>query len=217
MKYIKKDERLLPYEIVIKKNKHTYFRIKDGYVLVTTNKKMKHLVKSYLLDHFDSLYKKVERIKVNIDENMLMLNGQTFLLEFYEGLFRYTKLRDKIIVYGKDLESAKKKIYLQEVKQMMVDIHPKVLKVIKNKGLTELPIIYKYLKSKFGSYHRKHDEITINTVLACYEPIYLEYVLFHEYAHKLVFNHSKDFYDILDTWMPGHKNIQKTLKKMAIR
>ena len=46
--------------------------------------------------------------------------------------------------------------------------------------------------------------------------IYLEYVLYHEYAHKIVFNHSKDFYDILDSWMTGHKNIQKALKKMAI-
>ncbi len=215
IRYIYKDDKKLPYEVVIKRNKHTYMRIKDGVVVVTTNKQMVHLVESFLVSKFDKLFNTIHKVQAT-NPKEIKLQGQIYELNFEVGRFTYAKLTDLIMVSGKDLETAKKHIYLKEIKEMMKSIHPKVLAVIKNSGLQELPIKYKYLKSKFGSYHRKHDEITLNSFLATLDPIYLEYVLYHEYAHKIVFNHSKDFYDILDTWMPGHKNIQKALKKMAI-
>lgn len=210
-----KDGKTIRYQIVIKNNKHTYFRIKDDYVLVTTNKKMVHLIDSYLYEHFNSLYQKINR-KPEVSANSIQLRGKSYHLSFHEGRFRYLISDSEVMAWGKDIMSTKKKIYINEIKKMIVDVHPKVLKVIANNQLKELPIKYKYLKSKFGSYHKKHDEITLNTFLATLDPIYLEYVLFHEYAHKIIFNHSKAFYDILDTWMIEHKIIQKALKKMVI-
>lgn len=210
-----KDGKTIRYQIVIKNNKHTYFRIKDDNVLVTTNKKMVHLIDSYLYEHFNSLYQKINR-KPEVSANSIQLRGKSYHLSFHEGRFRYLISDSEVMAWGKDIMSTKKKIYINEIKKMIVDVHPKVLKVIANNQLKELPIKYKYLKSKFGSYHKKHDEITLNTFLATLDPIYLEYVLFHEYAHKIIFNHSKAFYDILDTWMIEHKIIQKALKKMVI-
>ena len=87
---------------------------------------------------------------------------------------------------------------------------------ISRKGLSILPVKLKYLKSKFGSYHRKNNEITLNTFLARLDKIFLVYVIYHEYAHALVFNHSKDFYHLLSEFMPNHKVYQKDLKKIAI-
>jgi predicted metal-dependent hydrolase len=216
MQVFQKEGKSIKYKIVVKKNKNTYFRIKDDYVLITTSKYMKHMIPTYLDQQFDKLYKKMQNYQV-IDDSMIQLQNKTYEMIFSVGKFSYTKLSDNMIVSGRDISSAKKNIYLSEIKKMMVEVHPKVLNVIKKNNLDALPIKYKFLKSKFGSYHRKHDEITLNTFLATLDPIYLEYVLYHEYAHKLIFNHSKDFYDILDTWMIGHKNIQKALKKMVIR
>ncbi|MGE4319950.1 MAG: YgjP-like metallopeptidase domain-containing protein [Acholeplasmataceae bacterium] len=210
-----KNGKNIRYQIVIKNNKHTYFRIKDDYVLVTTNKKMVHLIDAYLNEHFESLYQKLNR-KASVNSDMIQLRGKSYHLTFHEGRFRYEISDDEVMAFGKDIMTTKKKIYMNEIKKMITDVHPKVLSVIVKNQLKELPIKYKYLKSKFGSYHKKHDEITLNTFLATLEPIYLEYVLFHEYAHKIIFNHSKAFYDILDTWMIEHKIIQKALKKMVI-
>ena len=99
----------------------------------------------------------------------------------------------------------------------MVDkLSSKVKEVIGTVGLSLLPTKIKYLRSKFGSYHKKNHEITLNSFLARLNPIYLEYVIYHEYAHVLIFNHSKDFYNLLDKLMPYHRLYQKDLKKIAI-
>lgn len=216
MEILVKDGKTIKYQVIVKKNKHTYLRVKNGYIEISTNRYMKRFAKQYIEKQFDKLYDKLQQMNTQKDNSKITLWGKTYHLLYNEGLFSYTKLKDLIILSDQDIESGIKKIYLSEIKEKMIMIHPIVLNTIKSHGLKALPIRYKYLKSKFGSYHRKHDEITLNTYLAQLDPIYLTYVLYHEYAHKIVFNHSKDFYDILDTWMPGHKNIQKSLKKMVI-
>jgi len=216
MQIYEKNGKQIKYKIIFKYNKNTYFRIKEDYVLITTSKYMKHMIPKYLDAQFDKLLLKLNAFKTE-DDSIIKLNNKIYNVFFSTGEFTYTKLKDEIYITGSDIVSAKKRLYLMTLKKMVEEIHPKVLKIIKNNNLEALPIKYKFLKSKFGSYHRKHDEITLNTFLATLDSIYLEYVLLHEYAHKLVFNHSKDFYDILDTWMVGHKNIQKGLKKMVIR
>ena len=216
MEILVKDGKTIKYQVIVKKNKHTYLRVKNDYVEISTNRYMKRFAKQYIEKQFDKLYDKLQLMNTQKDNSKITLWGKTYHLSFNEGLFSYTKLKDLIILSDQDIESGIKKIYLSEIKEKMIIIHPIVLNTIKRHGLEALPMRYKYLKSKFGSYHRKHDEITLNTYLAQLDPIYLTYVLYHEYAHKIVFNHSKDFYDILDTWMPGHKNIQKSLKKMVI-
>ena len=102
------------------------------------------------------------------------------------------------------------------MKNKLLNIQDKINQKISTKGLKPCPFKLKYLKSKFGSYHRKNKEITLNTFLARLNPIYLEYVIYHEYAHAIVFNHSKDFYNLLSEFMPNHRVYQKDLKRMAI-
>ncbi len=215
MKRFIKGNQYIDYEIIVKSNKHSYIRIRDNHVVVTTNKKMLPLADSFLNTQFEKLYAKIHTI-TKVSQKEMMLSGNSYQLNFKVGRFTYHKLIDEIYATGKDIESTKKQIYLIEIEKMMNIIHPKVIGRVRESGITPCKVKYKYLKSKFGSYHRNHDEITINTYLATLDPIYLEYVLYHEYAHKIVFNHSKDFYDILNTWLPGHKNIQKALKKMVI-
>jgi len=103
-----------------------------------------------------------------------------------------------------------------ELEKKIALIKPEFEAIIARKGLRLIPIKLKYLKSKFGSYHRKNKEITLNTFLARLNPIYLSYVIYHEYAHAIVFNHSKDFYNLLGEFMPNHRVYQKDLKKIAI-
>ena len=40
----------------------------------------------------------------------------------------------------------------------------------------------------------------------------LDFVLIHELAHIIEFNHSKDFYKVIATVMPSYKLQQKQLK-----
>jgi predicted metal-dependent hydrolase len=214
-----KDGQTITYHIIRKSNKNAYFRIKDGVLVVTANiLTSKKAIESFIDLKFDVFYEKINRDKFVEPTDQITLWGKTYHLDQFYGNFSYHIEDDHVTVRSRsdDVVSIKKKIYLSELNKQVLIKHEEILPVLRSVGLNILPIKIKYLKSKFGSYHRKHHEITLNSFLATLDPIYLAYVMFHEYAHVLVFNHSKDFYNLLDKLMPNHKVYQKDLKKIAI-
>ncbi len=218
MKELKKDGRILPYLIEKKKIKHTYFRLKKDHIHVTTNKFVKESqIIELLYNKFDILHKRLNQ-KTKLEDNQIRLWDKNFELKILPGKFKYVIYEKEVICYSnlEDTEKIRRHIYKQELILMMENIRYKIVNTLSKVEIHELPYKFKYLKSKFGSYHKKHQEITLNTFLATINPIFLEYVIYHEYAHHKVFNHSKAFYQVLDNMMLNHKNIQKTLKKMEI-
>lgn len=218
MNILEKNGQSIKYHIERKKIKHTYVRVKEDYVHITTNSKVKeHLILNLLNERFDDLYQKLSKKQV-IKDHEIRLWQQTYKFHLEPGKFEYEIDGDHVYCKYPKLNAfeAKKAIYKKEVKMMVEYLRPQILNTLNQVGINELTYKYKYLKSKFGSYHRRHLEITLNTFLATIDPIYLEYVIYHEYAHHKVFNHSKAFYDVLDQMMINHKKIQKTLKKMEI-
>lgn len=208
----------IPYQVTYKHIKYTYFRIKDDYVSITTSpltsmKQIHHIL--------ETRFEKFHHILTHIAQELkyeIRLWGHTYPIRIEHGRFRYVMEQDQYVIYSMtdDLHAIKKKVYLNELKTRLDQVLPKIHNVIDQDGLNPLPFRLKYLKSKYGSYHRKHQEITLNTYLATLDPIYLEYVIYHEYAHAVIFNHSKAFYNVLNRWMPNHKLFQKDLKKIAI-
>lgn len=45
---------------------------------------------------------------------------------------------------------------------------------------------------------------------------FVDAIILHELAHLYHLNHSKEFYDLLCTWMPNYKEIMKKNKKNPI-
>ncbi len=214
-----KNGQTIVYQITKKRIKNTYFRVKEGYLAVTTNPGTPHhLIVSYIDLKFDALYEKLSQHHIKESQDEIVLWNQTYRLNIQKGRFSYTISNETIEVKTNktDLLDIKKTIYKKELEKKLDFIKFEIEEVISSKGLSPLPIRLKYLKSKFGSYHRKNHEITLNTFLARLDPIYLRYVIYHEYAHVLVFNHSKDFYNLLTEFMPNHRLYQKDLKKIAI-
>ena len=41
---------------------------------------------------------------------------------------------------------------------------------------------------------------------------FIEYVVLHECAHILEFNHSRKFYDLIKQFMPDYKDVMKLAK-----
>lgn len=218
MKAIEKDGRVLPYVIEKKRIKHTYFRLRKDHVHVSTNKLVNETkIIDLLYKKFDVLYKRLNQ-RVKLQDHEIRLWQINYELKVLPGKFSYIIEDHKVTCHANtdDIDKIRKLIYKQELIKMIYQIRHKILATLARVDIHELPYKYKYLKSKFGSYHKKHQEITLNTFLATIDPIFLEYVLYHEYAHHKVFNHSKAFYQVLDNMMLNHKNIQKTLKKMEI-
>lgn len=219
MKIYTKNGLSITYEVIRKPNKNAYFRIKDGVLVVSAHPRTSlKVIESFIDLKFDVFHKKINESMTKESDDLISLWGNTYQVIWTFGSFRYDIVGNNIHIRTRqqDPDKDKKRVYQKELEHMVLTLKPKIDQVIHRVGLHSLPIKIKYLKSKFGSYHRKNQEITLNSFLARLNPIYLEYVLYHEYAHALVFNHSKDFYNLLDKLMPNHKVYQKDLKKIAI-
>ena len=219
MKYIEKNDIKLPYQIEIKAIKHTYFKVRKDHIHISTSKYTSHkVIINYLMLHFDRLSQKLHQVSQALTDQTIMLWGKSYHIIIHKGKFTYTLDQDQVHVWypSDDLEAIRKMIYLKEMQTILPSVEKEIYPVIATDGLTIKPVRIKYLRSKFGSYHRKKDEITINAFLASLPIELLKYVMYHEYAHILVFNHSQSFYNQLAKWLPNHKRYQKTLKNIAI-
>jgi predicted metal-dependent hydrolase len=220
MKTYVKDDRVIIYELIRKPNKNAYFRVKQGVLVVTAHPRTTlHAIESFIDLKFDTFYQKIKESKSKEPDDNITLQNKVYQLVVTQGNFQYHK--DETSVYVKsrstDIEQIKRRIYALELQKMIEELMPEISIKLHEVGLTSIPMKIKYLTSKFGSYHKRHHEITMNSYLARLDLIYTKYVIFHEYAHILVFNHSKDFYNLLDKLMPNHKVYQKDLKKIAIQ
>jgi predicted metal-dependent hydrolase len=149
----------------------------------------------------------------------LALFSKNYPLNIVVGASFSYEISDTITLYlmkETDIEKAIQTLYGYELKKALDGLTPWLIESLKPFHLHPLPTKIKYLKSKFGSCHTRKKEITMNAYLAKLDLIYTKYVLLHEYAHLLVPNHQKPFYDVLDLMMPGHRSIQKALRKHHI-
>lgn len=218
MKKVCKGERCIPYIYTKKRIKNTYFRLRQGMLHISSPKTLSHRdIETFVLERFDAIYQKLSHFQKEPDHQM-MLWDKPYSIHLTKGNFRYYIEGHKIFAHHpkEDYGLVKKRIYYVELDQKLQLMKTAIEKNIERVNIKPLPYKLKYLKSKFGSYHKKHQEITLNTFLARLEPIKLEYVIYHEYAHHLVFNHSKAFYELLGQMMPDHRTHQKDLKNIAI-
>lgn len=73
-------------------------------------------------------------------------------------------------------------------------------------------LVYRNMKSRWGSCQPATGRICINTRLALYPPECLEYVVVHELCHLLVADHGPRFRELMDRAMPDWKQRRAKLR-----
>lgn len=114
----------------------------------------------------------------------------------------------------KSLEKEKQKqskqaLYTKEEFKQIVTSNTKEL--INETGLTPNKITIKEIKYAWGSCSSKKN-ITINLELIKYSENAIRYVILHELCHIKHMNHSKEFWKLIEKYMPEYKEIQKEFK-----
>ena len=99
-------------------------------------------------------------------------------------------------------EAENKKIKSQEVFQTILKDYKKLLEKV-----TEI----KEIKYAWGSCSNKKN-ITINLELIKYSQKAIRYVILHELCHIKYMNHSKEFWELVEKYMPKYKEVQKEFK-----
>lgn len=79
-------------------------------------------------------------------------------------------------------------------------------------GVHPTKLVYRKMKSRWGSCQPSTGRICINTVLALYPPECLEYVVVHELCHLIVSGHGPEFKELMDRVMPDWKERRALLR-----
>src|SRR5690606_18603140 len=202
MKVYQKNDKTLKYEIIYKPIKHIYLRKRDDVVIVTANKKTTESYILNLLDkHFDKFYQVQKPRQFEVPKYQLW--GNELTIDEFFGPYKQT---------DKNYELILKKEVLDKIETFM----PRLILDLEKLNLKPVEMTVKKLKGKYGVCRTVKKEITLSSFLARIHPEYLYYVLLHEYAHLIVANHSKSFYNVLDKVMINHKLVQKQLRKHII-
>ncbi|RAX51807.1 hypothetical protein CCY99_08380 [Helicobacter sp. 16-1353] len=73
-------------------------------------------------------------------------------------------------------------------------------------------IRFRRMTTRWGSCNVRKATISLNSILFSKPKICLEYVLLHELVHLIHANHSRKFYDVLESLMPNWRKIKNILE-----
>jgi predicted metal-dependent hydrolase len=80
-------------------------------------------------------------------------------------------------------------------------------------GVTVNRIYYRKMKSHWGSCNYVKNTIRLNTELAKKSPECLEYVILHELIHLLEPAHNRNFYRLMDNYLPAWRTIRRAMNR----
>ncbi len=213
-----KDGKTINYQVIEKKIKHSYIKIRNGFLLISKsyNMSLGHILKQ-IDKKFDYYYEKL----ISIDKSELSLWGEVKKINLIKSEdFSYKLVENKITVLTNinDYNKIKILILTKELEKYLINNRKKHQKILIANNLFEVPIKLKSLSSKFGSYNynAREEYIVLNIYLATLKEEYANYVLFHEYAHQKVKNHQKEFYDLLKKLVKNYQIYQKGLRKKTL-
>ena len=221
------------YVLIKKQIKNIYIQIKDAQVIVKSPKNATILSienilnskKKWIINKI-SEQKSILKNKLSYtDGDNIQILGKTYTLKIlyvknakkriYRDLNyiycifdeKYTKVekRKQIDMVKKEIEIYYKEIATKEVSNIIKELsnetklYPKEYRI-------------KKLKATWGICSSKK-KISINQNLAAYSRFAIKYVCLHELCHIKYMNHSKDFWKLVESYMPDYKIAKQELRK----
>ncbi|RXM57024.1 M48 family metallopeptidase [Clostridium tetani] len=226
---IKYENKIIEYTLYRKKVKNINLRIKrDGSVFVSAKHNVPiDYINKFLESKGNWIIKNIEffinkqdaNIENNFEENdEIIYLGNEYILKIipskednivYDS--RYIYLHTKYIEEG----NKKKEIYEEWLRKRAKEVFGKSLDkmylLIENYEVEKPDFSIRKMKSTWGSCMKYKNKINLNLYLMKTEETCIDYVVLHELVHLVHFNHSKDFYDLLDDLMPDWKERKRIL------
>jgi len=211
MMYIHKD---MPVYVYRKKNKHMYVRMRNTGCHITVPKLLSHqLIQQYVTENERRLLQTYQKLH-DIQYTLL---GKAITIDYKQSEFHYEIHHNQLKIAHPTSFDVGFKLFLKLEFQKYLELiqHEIQAHIIKH-GLKPVNIEIKYLQSKYGSYHRLKNKITLNSYLYMLDPKLIDYVIMHEYAHTKEFHHQKSFYDLQHQLCSNDKELSKWLKTLTI-
>ncbi len=206
------EENVYPVEIIRKKNKNTYIRVKSGKIIsVTTNRWVsERQIEKLLKENVEALKKMLIKCQKEDDkkENFYIL-GTKYDIIIVSGI-------DSIEISGnKIFTPTKRKLelwYKSEMKKLFEE-HLMFWYEKFEESIPKPKLKIRTMKTRWGVCNIKDNSVTLNSRLMEYDSTKLDYVIIHELSHFKHFNHSKDFWALVSKYCPNYKEIRKALRE----
>lgn len=162
------------------------------------------------ITQYEIRYSKIKNVYIQIKDGKVIIKAPKRISE---------KELEKIIEkksgwIEKNLEKSSQKqekspLYTEEQFKKIVEKNASEL--INTIGLIPRKIRIRDIKYAWGSCSNNKN-ITINKKLISYSELAIRYVILHEFCHLKYMNHSKDFWDLVQKYMPEYKKAKAELK-----
>ena len=192
-------------------------RIAVSVPLHASNKDIENFIQSKK-EWIETTLKKIKIIKENksnLKENSIKILGKEIDKKIIESDLERIRLTDtSIYIYSKNIDNAKieKKLLEWKLEKLKVILDEYLIKYTKllNRNINYYQI--KKLSSAWGIYQKKENYISFNSDLIEKDIECIEYVVLHELCHIFYMNHQKDFWALVEKYMPDYKVRRKNLK-----
>lgn len=196
-------------DIIYKNNKNTYLRVKNGKIVVTTNK-------------FTSKSSIIKLIKDNEKSIINMIDKDDKRQKKSIDFYYFGKKYD--VIYGfSDIQFDADKVYVTDEKGFFKYLDKEIYRIFKERldywyGVFEENIPIPNMKirkmtTRWGVCNIKNHNVTLNYMLYKYDITCLDYVIVHELSHFIHHNHSRDFWLLVSKYYPNYKEARKMLKE----
>lgn len=75
---------------------------------------------------------------------------------------------------------------------------------------------FRLAKKRWGSCNSKRN-ISLNPYIMKLRPEMIDYIIVHELAHLVHLNHSKEFYHLIENYLPEYRKVENEIKSFALQ
>lgn len=202
------------YEVIIQKknNKNTYIRVKEDLkIYVTTSKFIpKFMIQNLINSNRNTIIKMIEKQKKELDkftDNYYLGNKIDIMII---NIIKNPYLEDNTL-YVKNKSDIEK--WYKKQTEIIFKEH---LELIYNRFTENVPypsLTIRKMKTRWGVCNKKLKKITLNSNLIYMDTKYLDYVIVHELSHFIHFDHSKNFWKLVEENEPNYKIIRREMRE----
>lgn len=214
------------------RRKNSYIQIKDGEVIVKVPKSAtQEYIDNLLIEKLNWIQRKLNqsknsehKLKYENGTDIFVLGKKLILLINFSDKIKRTRLentgKELIIYFPNDAKSLPKDELKLKTKKIIDNYYKSIAKeevasvmedLKQRTGLFPLEWNIKNLKATWGICSSKK-KISINQNLMAYSRYSIEYVCLHELCHLKYMNHSKEFWNLVEYYMPDYKNAKQELR-----
>lgn len=231
IKTVKLRDREITYDLQRKRVKNINLRIKpNGKIFVSASSRVPVVeIEKFMIEKADFILRALERYAEIIRSSPkpkqysqgeeFDILGERLSLRLVKGNKNFAELSGEQVVLTvrdtEDFELKKRvmdKLIRNRFKEAAIEVCRETYADFEKYGVAFPEIRVRAMTSRWGSCCPKKGILTFNTALARAPLTCLKYVAAHEFVHFLQPNHSKEFYKILDGYMPDWRERKKLLE-----